>query len=131
MARQFAMNRRSIWRHCQRSLVPAWDYPKINLLNENWKHLLGKMPDQISHEPRGLGYPVPPMTGFWQVTDTNGAPAGRISSAVYAFTYHENIAIGLIDHAHWHVDTELLVHTSDGMRAAKIRSGFPGRQAKS
>ncbi|OED42594.1 hypothetical protein AB833_06090 [Chromatiales bacterium (ex Bugula neritina AB1)] len=77
------------------------------------------------------GEPVPPMTGFWQVTDTSGAPVGRISSAVYAYTYHENIAIGLIDRSHWNVDTELLVHTSNGTRSAKIRSGFPGRQAKS
>lgn len=76
------------------------------------------------------GDPVPPMAGFWPVTDLNGAPVGRISSAVFAFTYNENIAIGLIDRSHWDVDTELLVQTSQGIRSARIRSGFPGREAK-
>jgi len=40
-------------------------------------------------------------------------------------------AIGLINRSHWQVDTELLVHAPTGVRPARIRSGFPGRQARS
>ena len=76
------------------------------------------------------GDPVPPMTGFWQVTDNDGAAVGRISSAAHAFSFNENIAIGLINRSHWNAGTELLVHTPDGIRPAAIRTGFPGRQKR-
>ncbi len=76
------------------------------------------------------GDPVPPMTGFWQVTDSNDVAVGRISSAAFAYSFNENIGIGLIDRSHWQTGTELNVHTPDGIRSAKIRSGFPGRQQK-
>jgi dimethylsulfoniopropionate demethylase len=76
------------------------------------------------------GDPLPPMTGFWPVTDVQGNPVGRISSAAYAFSFKENIGIGLIDRLHWQAGTELSVHAADGIRKATIRSGFPGRQAR-
>lgn len=76
------------------------------------------------------GDPVPPMTTFWTVTDVDGTPVGHISSAAYAYSYNENIAIGLINRSHWQTDTELLVHTPQGTRTANVRSGFPGRQTR-
>jgi dimethylsulfoniopropionate demethylase len=76
------------------------------------------------------GDPLPPMTGFWPVTDTQGKPVGRISSGAYAFSFEENIGIGLIDRSHWQAGTELRVQAADGIRKATIRSGFPGRQAR-
>jgi dimethylsulfoniopropionate demethylase len=76
------------------------------------------------------GDPVPPMTEFWPVTDTEGAPVGRISSAAFAYSYNENIAIGLINRSHWQPNTELRVQTPEGTRTATVRSGFPGRQTR-
>jgi len=73
---------------------------------------------------------LPRMTEFWTVTDLDGAVVGRISSAARAFSFNTNIAIGLINKSHWDVDTELLVQTPTGVRSARVRSGFTGREAR-
>jgi len=78
--------------------------------------------------PIGIsGGPLARMMGFWTVTDTNGTTVGRISSAAHAWSYGDNLAIGLIDRSHWETGTPLLVQAPDGEREAEVMPGFPGR----
>ena len=69
-----------------------------------------------------------PITGFWAITDDDGAPLGRVSSSAWSFDFGCNVAIGLVDKSHWAPGTELTVRTPDGPRRAVVRSEFWGRQ---
>jgi dimethylsulfoniopropionate demethylase len=73
------------------------------------------------------GDQLPPMTTFWPVTDVEGMPVGRVSSAARAYSFNCNIGIGLIDQAHWDAGTELMVQTPTGARSAQVLASFPGR----
>ena len=73
------------------------------------------------------GDQIPPLTGFWRVTDASGNTVGRISSAARAYSYNYNLGIGLIDQSHWDAGTNLMVETSEDVRAAEVLPGFPGR----
>lgn len=72
---------------------------------------------------------LPPITGFWKLTDDGGHSVGRISSAARAFSFNCNIAIGLVDNTHWEPGTALTVLAPDGPRAATVKAKFPGRQS--
>lgn len=76
------------------------------------------------------GDPLPAMTEFWNDTDEHGHPAGYISSAVHAYSFEKNIAIGLINRSHWDPDTRVIVDTPDGERTAKTEPEFPGKRAR-
>lgn len=73
------------------------------------------------------GDPVPPMTGFWPLSDETGSAAGRISSSAWSFDFQCNVAIGLVDRRCWDPGTALTVHAPDGPRAAIVNNGFWGR----
>ena len=74
------------------------------------------------------GESIPPLTGFWRITDQSGKSVGRVSSAARAYSYQCNIGIGLLNRSHWDADTALVVHTPEGERQASVLATFPGRK---
>ncbi|MEM9605520.1 MAG: dimethylsulfoniopropionate demethylase [Pseudomonadota bacterium] len=73
------------------------------------------------------GPPVPPMGTFWPITTPAGEPAGRVSSCAWSWSFEQNVAIALVDRAHWDAGTALHVVTPDGERSAEVLARFPGR----
>ncbi|MEM7378699.1 MAG: dimethylsulfoniopropionate demethylase [Pseudomonadota bacterium] len=73
------------------------------------------------------GPPVPPMGTFWPITTPAGEPAGRVSSCTWSWSFEQNVAIALVDRAHWDAGTALRVVTPDGERSAEVLARFPGR----
>ena len=75
------------------------------------------------------GDPVPPMGTYWPVTTPHGDAVGRVSSCAWSWSFSQNIAVSLLDRAHWDVGTPLCVHAPDGRRDARVLPDFPGRRA--
>ncbi len=69
------------------------------------------------------GGPVPMCLEAWPVT-VGGKAAGQVTSAVWSPGLATNVAIGMIDAAHWSARTEIVVHTLDGPRDAEVRAEF-------
>jgi dimethylsulfoniopropionate demethylase len=67
---------------------------------------------------------VPPMTRFWEITKNSGENVGRISSSAWSFDFGCNVAIGLVNRAHWSPGTELMVQAPDTPRRARVKSEF-------
>lgn len=73
------------------------------------------------------GGALPPMNSFWELTTSSGEPAGRVSSNAWSWSFEHNIAIALVDRAHWEAGTALRVLTPAGERGAQVLAAFPGR----
>jgi dimethylsulfoniopropionate demethylase len=70
------------------------------------------------------GEPVPSIRHYWPLSDDSGAPAGRVSSAIWSPVYQTNVAIAMVEKTHWDAGTRLRVATPDGDRGATVRPGF-------
>ncbi len=71
---------------------------------------------------RGLkiaGERVPLCRGAWPVT-ANGEFAGQVTSAVWSRDFNTNVAISMIERAHWQPGTVVQVEAPDGMRDAVV-----------
>ena len=87
--------------------------------------LMAMLKDGPARQIRSLsieGEAVPPCTEPWAVT-VDGAPAGRVASAVWSPDFQCNVALGMIERAHWEPGTKVWVETPDGRRSAEIREG--------
>lgn len=69
------------------------------------------------------GDKVPICDRLWPVT-VGGALVGQVSSAIYAPAQQVNVAIGMIDKAHWQGGTSVVVHCQDGDRPATVNEEF-------
>lgn len=73
------------------------------------------------------GDKVPPVAKLWDVTAPDGTHAGKVSSACWSPEQEANVAIAMIDRAHWDPDTELQVETDAGPRTLRVAEDFWGR----
>lgn len=69
------------------------------------------------------GGPVPLCMTAWPVT-VGGKATGQVTSAVWSPGAGTNVAIGMIDAAHWSAGTDIVVHTPDGPRDGEIRAQY-------
>ena len=84
--------------------------------------LAGEAADGPPRAIRGLrieGGAVPLCRAAWPV-HAGGAPVGRVSSAVWSPDCGTNVAIGMIDAAHWAPGTAVEVECPDGVRGAVV-----------
>lgn len=87
--------------------------------------LIAMLKDGPARQIRSLsieGEPVPACTEWWDVT-VDGEPAGRVASAVWSPDFQCNVALGMIERAHWEPGTQVTVEAPDGPRSAEIRDG--------
>ncbi len=70
------------------------------------------------------GDAVPPLRSPWPVHSRTGEPAGFVSSAAWSPDFKINVAIAMIDRAHWTAGTELEVRTPAGMRDLLVRESY-------
>lgn len=70
------------------------------------------------------GEAVPPLRAPWPVVDGNGQPAGFVSSATWSPDFSTNVAIAMLDRAHWGAGGELEVRTPAGVQTLKVRDKF-------
>jgi dimethylsulfoniopropionate demethylase len=70
------------------------------------------------------GAPVPAITSYWTLKDQDGNRAGHISSATWSPDFETNVAIGMVDRAHWTPGTDLIVETENGEQSATVRDRF-------
>ncbi len=70
------------------------------------------------------GDPLPAIGERWPTAGLNHGSAGFITSAAWSPDVGANVAIGMIESAHWSPGTELVIDTPEGPRAAFVRSGF-------
>jgi dimethylsulfoniopropionate demethylase len=69
------------------------------------------------------GDAVPICRAAWPVT-VGGQAAGQVTSATWSPDCGTNVAIGMIEAAHWDAGTAVVVHTPDGPREAEVRAAF-------
>ena len=86
-----------------------------------------QQPDRQIRPVEIAGEKVPPVARLWSVTTPDGAPAGKVSSACWSPEGQTNVAIAMIDRAHWQPGTSLLVEAPDGLRDLKVTEKFRGR----
>ena len=65
---------------------------------------------------------TPPCTA-WPLT-RDGARVGQVTSSAWSPDFQTNVAIAMVDAAHWETGTELIVDTAQGQRSAKIEQAF-------
>ncbi|MGI9419856.1 MAG: dimethylsulfoniopropionate demethylase [Geminicoccaceae bacterium] len=70
------------------------------------------------------GDAIPPLGHPWPLKDEGGNPTGRISAAACSPDFRTNVAIAMVDRAHWEPGTELVVEAPDGPRAVCVRQKF-------
>lgn len=70
------------------------------------------------------GDAIPTLSHHWPLMDQRDNPAGRISAAAWSPDFRTNVAIAMVDRAHWQPGTELVVETPDGRRAVTVREKF-------
>lgn len=73
------------------------------------------------------GEKVPPVATLWDVTDREGRPVGKLSSAAWSPERKTNVGIAMIAREHWAPGTRLVVHAPDGERAMSVRERFWSR----
>lgn len=66
-----------------------------------------------------LGEAVPACQNTWPVF-VNGERAGQVTSAAWSPGFKMNVAIGMIDRAHWDIGTRVNVMTPNGEQPAEI-----------
>lgn len=69
------------------------------------------------------GGPVPPCSEAWPLY-AGGDWAGQITSAAWSPDFKTNVAIAMVEAAHWAAGTALEVETQDGMRRATVMEKF-------
>ncbi|MEM8648501.1 MAG: dimethylsulfoniopropionate demethylase, partial [Pseudomonadota bacterium] len=70
------------------------------------------------------GDAVPPLRAPWPVQSKTGEHVGFVSSAAWSPDFSVNVAIAMIDCAHWTAGTELEVETPAGMRDLLVRETY-------
>ena len=86
---------------------------------------MAMLKDGPARQIRSLGIegdPAPACIEAWPVT-VDGEPAGQITSAVWSPDFECNVAIGMIEAAHWAPGTRVTVEAPDGARSAEVRDG--------
>ena len=73
------------------------------------------------------GPKVPPVATEWPLRTPGGTPAGQVTSAAFSPERQTNVAIAMVDRAHWAPGTALVVDTTDGPRDAVVKERFWGR----
>ena len=66
-----------------------------------------------------LGEAVPACLDSWNVTK-DGVSIGQVTSATWSPDFNTNVALGMIDRAHWNIGTEITVHTPNGTQPGLI-----------
>ena len=66
---------------------------------------------------------IGPCTGTWPLLAQDQV-VGQVASAAYSPEFQTNVAIGMVDRAFWAPETQLVIETEHGARAARVRSGF-------
>lgn len=66
------------------------------------------------------GEALPPCRSAWPVYG-NGQRAGQVTSATWSADFQTNVAIGMIEQAHWQDGARLEVETPDGMRSTTVK----------
>lgn len=69
------------------------------------------------------GPPLTPCVDTWPMF-ADGDLAGQITSAVWSPDFETNVAIGMVEMAHWDEGSRVEVETSDGMRKAIVHENF-------
>ena len=70
------------------------------------------------------GDAMPPVLELWDLEDLTGKPAGKLSSAAWSPDFETNVAIAMVDRAHWQPGTKLIVQTTSGPREAVVQEKF-------
>ncbi len=70
------------------------------------------------------GPPVPGCTSPWRLTDANGGFAGQVSSAIWSPDFGVNVAVAMVEAAHWQAGTKLIVQCPNGQHPARVRDRF-------
>jgi dimethylsulfoniopropionate demethylase len=70
------------------------------------------------------GPPVPRLSRLWPLRGAEGEAAGRVSAAVHSTEFDANIAIAMIERAHFAPGTVLEVETPEGPRKRRVREKF-------
>ena len=70
------------------------------------------------------GEAIPPLGQPWPLKDPDGNPAGRISAAAWSPDFGANVAIAMVDRAHWDAGADIVVEAPDGPRAVSVRQEF-------
>jgi len=66
------------------------------------------------------GRALPSCAGIWPVY-ASGKKIGRVTSAAWSPDFETNVALGMIETAHWDDGTQVDVETPDGTRTATVR----------
>lgn len=69
------------------------------------------------------GDPVSPARSAWPLRK-DGKNVGQVTSAAWSPDFETNVAIGMVESAHWDPGTVLEVRTPNGDRQAEVRSEF-------
>ncbi len=70
------------------------------------------------------GEAVPSLRAPWPVEDSTGKPAGFVTSAAWSPDFDTNVAIAMVERAHWEPGSQLRVHTPAGKRGLTVRDCF-------
>ncbi len=70
------------------------------------------------------GEAVSPLRAPWPVKDKSGQSCGFVTSAAWSPDFATNVAIAMIDHAHWAPGSKLEVTTPAGPRTLEVRDRF-------
>ncbi|MEM8690131.1 MAG: dimethylsulfoniopropionate demethylase [Pseudomonadota bacterium] len=70
------------------------------------------------------GGAVPALRSRWPVRNRTGEHVGFVSSAAWSPDFKTNVAIAMVDRAHWAAGTELEVQTPAGGRALLVREQY-------
>ena len=70
------------------------------------------------------GDPVPDCIVPWTLTNENGKFAGYVTSAAWSADFGTNVAIAMVERAHWNGGTNLFLQAPDRQRPAWVRQGF-------
>lgn len=78
------------------------------------------------------GDPVPSCRDRWPVrTSAEGEPAGDVTSAIWSPRLAYNVALAMLNIDHIAVGTEVIVHSPDGDRSARVADvPFPGATSR-
>lgn len=69
------------------------------------------------------GDPLTPARAPWPLIK-DGTQVGQITSAAWSPDFQTNVAIGMVDAAHWNAGTALTAETPQGPRQAQVQGGF-------
>jgi dimethylsulfoniopropionate demethylase len=73
--------------------------------------------------PIAIDGEIGPCRDAWPIF-ADGKDVGLIASAVRSPDFNTNVAIGMVNRAHWDAGTKLEVQTPDGMRKATVQDKF-------